>query len=216
MKNRDLRVWGGGVIGAVMLAVTAAAAAVEVTVKEMDGRVILSNEYVAVVVAPNGGMYVPEATDLITGKEILHGLKLNFPYFEHGIKTNQTSGYRIIRNPDGSVTVAMNMRFCHHQGPKEIERYGRFAERSLSEFVTLRPGEALFEFRGRVDNPTPLRLSYRLWDRYLLPVNDDTRFIMPVSHGVEHSANWILPWPKREVVNPTTGEKVMADRKSVV
>ena len=104
-----------------------------------------------------------------------------------------------------------NMRFCHHQGPKKIERYGRFAERSLSEFVTLRPGEASFEFRGRVDNPTPLRRSYRLWDRYLLPCNDDTRFIMPVSHGIEHSALWIQPWPKREVVDPTSQQKVMAD-----
>jgi tetratricopeptide (TPR) repeat protein len=194
-----------------MFAVASVAAAAEVTVKEADGRVILSNEYIAVVVEPNGGMYVPEATDLATGKEILHGLKLNFPYFEHGIKTNQTAGYRIIRNQDGGVTVAMNMRFCHHQGPKEIERYGRFAERSLSEFVTLRPGEALFEFRGRVDNPTPLRRSYRLWDRYLLPCNDETRFILPVSHGIEHSANWILPWPIREVTDPVSQQKAMAD-----
>jgi hypothetical protein len=208
MKNSTVGLWVGEVL---LVTVCSVAAAAEVVVSEVQGRVTLSNEYVAVVVDPNGGMYVPEATDLATGKEILHGLKLNFPYFEHGIKTNQTAGYRIIRNQDGGVTVAMNMRFCHHQGPKEIERYGRFAERSLSEFVTLRPGEALFEFRGRVDNPTPLRRSYRLWDRYLLPTHDETRIIMPVSHRIEHSALRILPWPRCEVTDPTSGQKVLAD-----
>jgi hypothetical protein len=34
---------------------------------------------------------------------------------------------------------------------------------------------------------------------------------MPVSHGIEHGANWIQPWPLREVVDPATQQKVLAD-----
>lgn len=168
-----------------------------VVVIENAHGIRLMNRWTEVLVTPNKGMYLPYARDLATGAEIVNTLKLNFPYFEHGIKESQTAGYRIIRAADGSVTVAMTMRFGHHQGPAESERYGRFSERELAEFVTLRPGSSAVEFRGRVDNPTPLRLSSRLWDRAYLPVprDRDLRFIMPCSHGVEHSANWIKPWP---------------------
>lgn len=201
-SDRKTRVWDIPVeqvearIAAAAKLPAAAARAVEAT--EDDGRILLRNRFTEVEITPRKGMFVPIARDLATGREIFTVLKLNFPYFEHGIKESQPAGYRILENTDGSVTVAMNMRFGHHRGPKEIERYGRFGERSLSQYVTLRPESAAVEFRGRVDNPTPLRRSNRLWDRALLPVPQDRnlRFIMPVSHGVEHDANWIKAWPE--------------------
>ena len=183
-------------VTAVLAAMASTAAAQEVEAIDRNGTVTLRNEFVEVQVSPAHGMYVRSAKDLASGRTIVTDLKLNFPYFEHGIKDSQPSGYRILKGPDGSVTVAMNMRFAHHKGPQEVERYGRFGERILSEFVTLRPGQGRFEFRGRVDNPTPLRRSDRLWDRALLPTTDDMQFIMPVSHGVEHSALWIKSWPR--------------------
>ncbi len=171
-----------------------------VTVKDTGGRVVLANGLVEVEIRPAGGMYVPYVKDLTTGATVCNELKLNFPYFEHGIKDSQPSGYRVIRHRDGSVTVAMAMRFGHHKGPKETQRYGRFAERSLSEFVTVAPGTARVAFGGRVDNPTPLPRSHRLWDRTLMPVPEDRamRFLFPARYGVEHSANWIKPWPHWE------------------
>jgi tetratricopeptide (TPR) repeat protein len=187
-----------GLVTALLLGNIASALAAGVNVKDDSGTITLSNSLVEVVVSPAQGMYVKRATDLVTQKTICTDLKLNFPYFEHGIKTNQSAGYRIIRAADGAVTVAMDMRFGHHRTPEDIKRYGRFAERSLNEFVTVRPDDASFHFRGRVENPTPLRRSSRLWDRALMPLADDLMFIMPVSHGVEHAALWIKPWPRWE------------------
>ncbi len=181
-----------------------------VKVMDRNGKVVLNNGLIEVHVEPARGMYVTRAVDLTTNQTIVTDLKLNFPYFEHGIKRNQSAGYRVIKENDGSVTLAMNMRFSHHKGANEVKRYGRFGERILSEMVTIRPNSALLEFRGRVDNPTPLRMSSRLWDRALMPVDEHTHFIMPASHGVEHSANWIKPWPRWEVTLKD-GTKQMRD-----
>ena len=189
----------------------AAAAGDEVKVTQSGEKVVLRNACLEVAVAPGRGMYVPYARDLTTGEDITTVLKLNFPFYEHGIKADQPAGCRILRNPDGGATVAMNMRFAHHRGSREVQRYGRFGERSLSEFVTLRPNEARFEFRGRADNPTPFRRSNRLWDRAFMPARPDTHFIMPASHGIEHAALWIQPWPRRAVTDPATGKDKTVD-----
>lgn len=194
-----------------IVAAVAAAAGDEVKVTQSGGKIVLRNAYLEVAVTPGKGMYVPYARDLTTGEDITTVLKLNFPFYEHGIKADQPAGWRILRDPDGGATVAMNMRFAHHRGGREVHRYGRFGERGLSEFVTLRPNEARFEFRGRADNPTPFRRSNRLWDRAFMPARKDTHFIMPASHGIEHAALWIKPWPRRVVTDPATGKDKTVD-----
>jgi tetratricopeptide (TPR) repeat protein len=186
--------------------VAGVAPAAPVEVKESGGKVLLRNGLLEVEVAPKGGMYVTRATDRTTGQTICTDLKLNFPFFEHGIKPDQPAGYRLVRGPHGSATVAMNMRFGHHQAPEDVRRYGRFSERALSEMVTVRPGSAAVEWHGRVDNPTPLRRSERLWDRAFMPSPPETVFLMPASHGVEHNALWIRTWPVWPETDPATGQ----------
>jgi len=169
---------------------------------DQDGVVRIWNEWVEVHIEPLRGMYVRKAVDRTTGEEITTELKLNYPYFEHGISREQPSGYRIVREEDGAVALYCNMRFGHHKTEKDVRRYGKFGDRSLSQLVRVRPNSAAFEFGGRVDNPTPLRMSSRLWDRAVMPAEAGDRFLMPASHGVEHSADWILAWPVREVKWP--------------
>jgi tetratricopeptide (TPR) repeat protein len=187
------------------------ASAAPVQVKESGGKVLLRNEFLEVEVAPRGGMYVTRARDLTAGVDICTDLKLNFPFFEHGIKADQPAGYRVVRGPGGSATVAMNMRFGHHRAPADIQRYGRFSERGLSELVTVRPGSAALEWHGRVDNPTPLRRSERLWDRALMPAPAETVFLMPAAYGIEHNALWIKSWPRWAEADPATGATTEVD-----
>ncbi len=92
------------------------------------------------------------------------GVEPSFPFFEHGVFLRQPSGHRIVRHDDGSVTVAMDMRFTHHQYPRDRRRYGRFTEESLNVMVTVWPGSTVVEYRMRRENPTPLPRAGRLWN----------------------------------------------------
>lgn len=92
------------------------------------------------------------------------GVEPSFPFFEHGSRLIQPSGYRIVKNDDGSVTVAMDQRFTQNQKPRDKQRYGRFTEESLNVMVTLPADSSVVEYRMRRENPTPLPRSKRLWN----------------------------------------------------
>lgn len=102
------------------------------------------------------------------------GVKPSFPFFEHGTHLEQPAGYRIVRGTDGSVTVAMDLRFTQHTTPADAQRYGRFGDESLNVMVSVRPGSSVVEWRQRKDNPNPLPRAERMWNDVLYPVDRPT------------------------------------------
>ncbi|MEI7832445.1 MAG: DUF5107 domain-containing protein [bacterium] len=97
------------------------------------------------------------------------GVKPSFPFFEHGTQLRQPAGYRIVNNADGSVTVAMDMRFNQFTAKDDLQRYGRYSDESMNVFVTVKPGSALVTWRQRKENPSPLAHSDKIWDVTLFP-----------------------------------------------
>jgi hypothetical protein len=139
----------------------------------------VNNGLIEAWVAPDFGARLLRAFDVKTGVDYFNwtgewnmdylgfgsgGVEPSFPFFEHGVFLRQPAGHRVVRNEDGSVTVAMDMRFTQHQYPRDARRYGRFTEESLNVMVTVQPGSTVVEYRMRRENPTPLPRAGRLWN----------------------------------------------------
>lgn len=74
----------------------------------------------------------------------------------------------------------------------------------LSAEVTLKPGERRFHVRYRVDNPTPLRRSNRLWVNHILYTHEyDAKHILyPVGYISQHWAPVVSPfWGEGQTPN---------------
>ncbi len=189
------------------------------TIREIDYTfplVTLDNGLVRVEVVPTLGARTLNAVDLKTGRsfggaveksEYTRGfqdyigwhagyVEASFPYFEHGLGVRQPAGYRIIRGKDGSATVAMNMRFTQHQEQRNMGRYGRYSQRTLSVWVTLRPGEASYTTTYRVDNPNPLGRSNRLWTDVILYAEkyDGKHILYPAGYVMPHGGATVSPF----------------------
>ena len=171
--------------------------------------VTLRNELIEVKVVPTLGMRVLNAVNLKTNTSFagtadprhyerapLHDVRgwtagyvePSFPAFEHGMGVRQPAGFRVIRGGDGSATIAMNMRFTQNQQAYQLARYGRYSQRVLSGWVTLRPGEAAYSVTYRVDNPNPLRRSHRLWVNVLMEAEEYDRLhiLYPAGYVTGH------------------------------
>ncbi len=148
--------------------------------------VVLENRYLTVSVCPELGGPVVRVVDRKTGDDLFHregkvkdwipywesGVKVSFPFREHGVRVDdQPAGYHVVRGDDGSVTVAMWMEFSRFNRYENRWQFGRFSTMTLSQLVTLRPGEAVFTVRYRVVNPTPYRQGRQLWNDALFPRN---------------------------------------------
>lgn len=111
------------------------------------------------------------------------GLEPSFPFFEHGVHLDQPAGHRIVTNDDGSVTVAMDMRFTQHQRKADSTRYGRYSDEALSVMITVYPNSTLVRWRQRKDNPNPLPRSDRMWNCAVYPAE------RPLIDGTDRQGN---------------------------
>jgi hypothetical protein len=187
------------------------------TIEAAEPIVTLNNGLIEVKIAPTLGMRVLNAVDLKTGlsfagtsdprayekapwRDIIAWTagyqELSFPYFEHGVGVRQPAGFRVIERDDGSVTVAMNMRFTEHQHPRHQSRYGRYSQRHASVWVTLKPGESCYTATYRIDNPNPLPRSSRVWTNILMEADryDGTHIIYPAGYIMPHNGGWVKPF----------------------
>jgi len=154
--------------------------------------VVLENEYLRVEVAPQIGGAVSRAVFRPTGDDLFFfegkakdwlpfwesGVKVSFPYREHGVGTIQPASYRVVRRDDGSVTVAMWMEFSRFTQWYHSGFYGRYSAMLLSQHVTLSPGEGSFEVTYRIVNPAPYRQGRQIWNDALFPRNHiETRIV---------------------------------------
>jgi len=181
--------------------------------------ITVSNGYIEVDIAPELGLRVLAARDITNPEEPLNlfssrGVKLtnkwlqgsggvepSFPFFESGTATAyQQGGYRIIEEADGAVTVAMNMRMDHRQTEMDMGFLGKYGDRPLSAWVTVRPGSNMFELTYRADNHNPTRRSNRMWNNTFFDKVTDSKAIFPVYMAADHcmKSTWVVNG------NPTT------------
>lgn len=147
--------------------------------------VTLENKYLRVQVVPEIGGTVARAIFKPTGDDFFFregkakdwrpwwesGVKVSFPYREHGVGMEQPASYRIIRGADGSITLAMWMEFSRFNQCYNLQQYGRFSNMLLSQHVTLKPDEGLFHITYRLVNPAPYKQGRQLWNDALFPRN---------------------------------------------
>ena len=181
--------------------------------KYVTDAVVLENEYLQAMVLPEFGARLPRITfkkphrDLLWVNDVLEdnvpwsmgGTRFPFPLPDGGRHMDEAAGYRIVREADGSVTVAMDLRFSQYKD--ETGRYGRFSALRQATYVTLRPGAAWIEYVARVDNPLPLRHGVRLWNVAQFPRQPGAEILLPAGGVTEPGAAAMHPWPKWDEVD---------------
>mgnify|MGYP005839834407 CR=1 FL=1 len=183
--------------------------------------VILENQYLKVTVLPQLGGRVMNAVFKPTGREMFWqnrqlsdnvpwmpgGARFSFPFHEHGRHYDETAGYVIVRGQDGSATVAVDMRFEQFMKAAELNRYGRATNLQLRQYITLRPHRASFTYAARVENPTPIRLGFKLWFLARYDNVAGAMPILPAAATTGHGAPSLDPWPTWGGVDrSTTGD----------
>ena len=145
----------------------------------------LENSFLRVDVLPEVGGAVGRAVYKPTGDDLFFlegraknwipfwesGVKGSYPWHEHGIRMDQPASYRVLREPDGTMTVAIWMEFSRFDEPGNRNQWGRFGSGLFSQLVRLRPNDATFSVTYRIVNPTPLRHGRRLWNDAFFPRN---------------------------------------------
>ena len=191
--------------------------------------VVLENRYLRVTVLPEVGGAVGRVIYKPTGEDIFFqegrikdwtpfwesGVKINFPGIHHTVSTSQQpASYRIVRHPDGAVTVAMWMEFSRFNEWYHDAVWGRSTTMLLSHHVTLRPDRSDFEDTTRIVNPAGYPQGRRVWNDALFPRNHtpqgvvqgaseppvvtDTEWIYPASDVSDHRGNNFRPWTGAE------------------
>ncbi|MBE3100450.1 MAG: DUF5107 domain-containing protein [Planctomycetes bacterium] len=169
--------------------------------------IVLENQYLKAVILPEFGARLPRVTfkrpnrDLFWVNDALEdgppwsmgGIGWSFPFYEHGRHLDEGAGWRIVHSPDGSVTVAMDMRFSQYAG--EVQRYGRFSDLRQAIFVTLRPGTSILEYTSRIDSRSPLRHGFRLWSVAHFPRQDGANVLWPAGAVTDRGASAVKSWP---------------------
>ena len=144
----------------------------------------LENEYLRVMVLPELGGRIHRALDKtngydfvyynhvvkpalvgLTGPWISGGIEFNWPQ-HHRPTTFSPVDYRVAEHDDGSVTVYVG---------ETDKMYGTKGMAAIS----LYPGKAYLEIRGRLYNPTDLPQTFLWWANPAVPVNDHTYSVFP-------------------------------------
>jgi len=124
----------------------------------------------------------------------LEGTFFPFPLREAGQAADPTTAWRIVRRPDGSVTVAMDRRFTQFAGSASGPD-PRFSALRMATYVTLRPESAVLEYVARLDNRLPIRHGFRLWNVARFPRQAGATVLFPVGSVTDGHLGRIQPWP---------------------
>jgi tetratricopeptide (TPR) repeat protein len=146
--------------------------------------VFIENEYIKIMVLPQLGGRIQMAYDKIkqrhfiyynqvikpalvglTGPWISGGIEFNWPQ-HHRPSTFEPVDYSIQHNADGSKTVWIN----------EVERM--FRTKGMAT-ITIYPGKAYMEIRGRLYNRTAFPQTFLWWANPAVKVNDHYQSVFP-------------------------------------
>ena len=174
--------------------------------------VILENEYLYVMILPELGGRIQRALDKtnnydfiyynhvikpalvgLAGPWISGGIEFNWPQ-HHRPSTFMPADYTFTENPDGSATVTIG----------ETDRINGTKSNAC---ITLYPGKAYIEIRGRLFNPTDYPQTFLWWANPAVAVNDSTFSVFPpdVNAVMDHGKRAVSTFPI------ATGEYYKAD-----
>ena len=174
--------------------------------------VILENDYLYVMILPELGGRIQRALDKtnnydfvyynrvikpalvgLAGPWISGGIEFNWPQ-HHRPSTFMPVDYTFTENPDGSATVT-------------IGETDRINGTKGNASITLYPGKAYIEIRGRLYNPTDYPQTFLWWANPAVSVNDDTFSVFPpdVNAVMDHGKRAVSTFPI------ATGEYYKAD-----
>lgn len=198
--------------------------------------VVLENQYIRVRAIPEIGGVIEQAIFKPTGDEFFFsegklkdwlpwwetGVKVSFPYYEHGLGVDEPASWTVIEHADGGRTLAMWMEFSRHNQPFQEFRYGRYSNMTLSQFITLRPDAGYFSVTYRITNPAPYRQGRRLWNDTYFPRNQTadgviqgdemppettpTEWIFPTVYASDHNGHGFGEYdPARNLIGEQVG-----------
>ena len=136
-------------------------------------------------------VHKPTGLAVLAGDATGGGWEVRFPRPEAGPPVRGGVAWRLVEEPDGSVTVAMDRRFRQFTGPA---RQQHFSPLRVGTLVTLRPGSAAVEVTARVDNPLPLRHGFRLWQAVRFPAATGATALAPVASMADATLTAVRPW----------------------
>ncbi|MDE6588380.1 MAG: DUF5107 domain-containing protein [Paramuribaculum sp.] len=162
----------------------------------------LENEYIKVMILPELGGRVQQAYDKVAKRHFVYCnnvikpalVGLAGPWISGGIEFNWPQHHRpstfmpvdsmIEENEDGSVTVWVSERerMTHQKGMAGL---------------TLRPGAARLEIKGRLFNPTDLPQTFLWWANPAVAVNDAYRSVFPpdINAVFDHGKRAVSTFP---------------------
>ncbi len=160
----------------------------------------LENDYVEVYVMPSDGGKVWGAIEKSTGKEFIYrnevmkyrnismrgpwtsgGIEFNFGYIGHNPSTCVPVDYKMVENPDGSVSCIVGSLDLPSRTKWVVE-------------IRLQKDKAYFETYATWSNPTVLPQTYYNWMTGAAAVTDDLEFSYPGNAAIGHGGEW-QPWP---------------------
>lgn len=162
----------------------------------------LENEYIKVMILPELGGRVQMAWDKVRNRHFVYYnsvvkpalVGLTGPWISGGIEFNWPQHHRpstfmpvdctIEKLDDGGATIWVN----------EQERM--FHQKGAAGF-TLRPGKAVLEIQGRVENPTPFPQTFLWWANPAVSVNDYFQSVFPpdVNAVFDHGKRDVSSFP---------------------
>ncbi len=166
--------------------------------------VFLENEYIKITCLPDLGGRLHEVIDKSTGRPMF--------YSNHVIKPSMiamrgawiSGGVEWNNGPHGHTVSALEpldvVTGTNDDGSAFLEIVDRqqiFDTRTTVR-VTLRPGRSYLEEQVELYNPTDGVHPYYFWNCTAFPNRPGTRFIYPMTLGMDHSARKFFSWPVHE------------------
>jgi tetratricopeptide (TPR) repeat protein len=161
----------------------------------------LENEYLKVTCLPALGGRLHSVLDKTTGEEMFdlnHVIKpgmiaMRGAWISGGVEWNSgPHGHTVTavspvdavtgKNPDGSAFL-------------EISNQEKIFRTRWTVRVTLQPGRAYLDEKISIFNPTDGIHPYYFWNCTAFPNRPGTRFIYPMTLGMDHSARKFFSWP---------------------
>lgn len=166
--------------------------------------VFLENEYLRVMCLPEIGGRIQSVYDKTAGEEMFYRnnvirpghIALRGAWVSGGVEWNRgPQGHTVtsfspvdvlpVQNPDGSASLLIGGTEQNHRTGWQVT-------------LTLHPGEKLLDERIRLYNPTDGIHPYYFWNNTAFPNRAGTRFIFPMSLGMDHHATTFFDWPVHE------------------
>lgn len=165
---------------------------------------ILENEYLRVTCLPELGGRIHSVLDKTENKEMFHLNRVIKPgliamrgaWIAGGIEWNRgPEGHTVtdvspvdaltVKHEDGSVSLVVGTTEQNYRTRWTVD-------------LRLYPGKAYLDERIRIFNPTDGVHSYYFWNNTAFPCKPGTRFIYPMTLGMDHSAAHFFKWPINE------------------